>query len=221
MRSERVRRLLDDLIRRGPNAYGIFLRCLRESGHEHLAEEVERNEQALIRERTPANSAISQASETGEYLYYRKADTQNGAFHSTMQPQDELCLSEQNSDPRTHAPSGLSVNAPSCLSTHEPTISASANSMGVGAGITQSTQPPEEQTSEGRLSPQQMEWQTNDLADSGAGPLGGGVGPLGGGDISSDVSSGNQGDQDRSSVSTGPSTSISKYRVSKDDKNFS
>ena len=204
MRSERVRRLLDDLIRRGPNAYGIFLRCLRDSGHQHLAEEVEKNEQALIRERTPANPAISQASETGEYLYYRKADTQSGVFHSTMQPQDELCLNEQKSGPSAHVPSGLSAIAPSCLSTHEPTISASANSMGVGAGITQSTQPPEEQTSEGRLSPQQMEWQANDLTDSA-------TSPLGGGDISSDVYSGNQGDQDRSAVSTGPSTSVSKY----------
>ncbi|OWF53615.1 Caspase-2 [Mizuhopecten yessoensis] len=46
-RSDKVRRLLDDLVRRGPTAYSKFLRCLRESGHEDLANTVEDNEYTL------------------------------------------------------------------------------------------------------------------------------------------------------------------------------
>ncbi|XP_021346855.1 caspase-9-like isoform X2 [Mizuhopecten yessoensis] len=46
-RADKVRRLLDNLIRRGPKAYAIFLKCLRNSGHEHLANAVEDNEYQL------------------------------------------------------------------------------------------------------------------------------------------------------------------------------
>ncbi|XP_033724727.1 cell death protein 3-like isoform X2 [Pecten maximus] len=46
-RADKVRKLLDDLVRRGPKAYKKFLRCLRDSGHEDLANTVEDNEHIL------------------------------------------------------------------------------------------------------------------------------------------------------------------------------
>ncbi|XP_060071302.1 cell death protein 3-like isoform X2 [Ylistrum balloti] len=46
-RADKVRRLLDDLVRRGPKAYQKFLKCLRKSEHEDLANAVEDNEYIL------------------------------------------------------------------------------------------------------------------------------------------------------------------------------
>lgn len=49
-RIDRVRRLLDDLVRRGSNAYHGFLESLRNTGYEYLANEIVRNEELLRRE---------------------------------------------------------------------------------------------------------------------------------------------------------------------------
>lgn len=47
-RPEKVRKLLDDLVRRGPNAYVKFLYCLDNSGHQHLSKFI-RDEENKIR----------------------------------------------------------------------------------------------------------------------------------------------------------------------------
>lgn len=51
-RIDKVRRLLDDLVRRGSNAYHDFLEILRETGYEYLANEIVNNEEILRRENT-------------------------------------------------------------------------------------------------------------------------------------------------------------------------
>ena len=47
-RPEKVRKLLDDLVRRGPDAYVKFLYCLDNSGHQHLSKFI-RDEENKIR----------------------------------------------------------------------------------------------------------------------------------------------------------------------------
>lgn len=46
-RADKVRKLLDDLVRRGPKAYQKFMKCLRGSRHEDLANALEDNELTL------------------------------------------------------------------------------------------------------------------------------------------------------------------------------
>lgn len=47
VRPDKVRRLLDDLIRRGPTAYVKFLYCLDNSGHRHLADSIRDTEKEI------------------------------------------------------------------------------------------------------------------------------------------------------------------------------
>lgn len=58
-RPEKVRQLLNDLLRRGPYAYGKFLDCLDTSGHGHLADVIRAKETSL---RSP-NSNLSDVRE--------------------------------------------------------------------------------------------------------------------------------------------------------------
>ncbi|CAG2208792.1 unnamed protein product [Mytilus edulis] len=56
-RPEKVRHLLDDLLRRGPDAFGKFLYCLDNSGHGHLADVIRQKEQLIL---NPNNNPILQ-----------------------------------------------------------------------------------------------------------------------------------------------------------------
>nr|XP_034313108.1 uncharacterized protein LOC117684562 isoform X1 [Crassostrea gigas] len=55
-RIDKVRRLLDDLVRRGSNAYHDFLEILRETRYKYLANEIVNNEEILRRENTPKHA---------------------------------------------------------------------------------------------------------------------------------------------------------------------
>lgn len=69
-RPEKVRKLLDDLIRRGPNAYVKFLYCLDNSGHVHLA--------SIIRE---TENKIRNSNET--VIYERRYSPAHHLTHSS------------------------------------------------------------------------------------------------------------------------------------------
>ncbi|XP_063409571.1 caspase-6-like [Mytilus trossulus] len=56
-RPEKVRHLLDDLLRRGPDAFRKFLYCLDNSGHGHLADVIRQKEQLIL---NPNNNPILQ-----------------------------------------------------------------------------------------------------------------------------------------------------------------
>ena len=46
-RSKKVRKMLDDLVRRGPTVYVKFLDCLDNSGHQHLANIIRETENKI------------------------------------------------------------------------------------------------------------------------------------------------------------------------------
>lgn len=54
-RPDKVRKLLDDLSRRGPEAFDKFLLCLDESGHNHIATYIREKERQL---RNPGNVPV-------------------------------------------------------------------------------------------------------------------------------------------------------------------
>ncbi|XP_052081364.1 caspase-2-like [Mytilus californianus] len=62
-RPEKVRQLLDDLLRRGPDAYWKFLYCLDNSGHRHLADVIRQKEQLILNPNY--NPIIQEARFTG------------------------------------------------------------------------------------------------------------------------------------------------------------
>ncbi|XP_076086265.1 caspase-9-like [Mytilus galloprovincialis] len=59
-RPEKVRHLLDDLLRRGPDAFRKFLYCLDNSGHGHLADVIRQKEQLIL---YPNNNPILQEAQ--------------------------------------------------------------------------------------------------------------------------------------------------------------
>lgn len=61
-RIDKVRRLLDDLVRRGPDAYLKFLEVLKKSGYPFLADQIVKNEEILRREKEPFSSIPIQAT---------------------------------------------------------------------------------------------------------------------------------------------------------------
>lgn len=61
-RIDKVRRLLDDLVRRGPDAYLKFLNVLKKTGYEFLANLIIQNEEILRREKEPFSSIPIQAT---------------------------------------------------------------------------------------------------------------------------------------------------------------
>lgn len=61
-RIDKVRRLLDDLVRRGPDAYLKFLDVLKKTGYEFLANLIIQNEEILRREKEPFSSIPIQAT---------------------------------------------------------------------------------------------------------------------------------------------------------------
>lgn len=61
-RIDKVRRLLDDLVRRGPDAYLKFLDVLKKSGYPFLADQIVKNEEILRREKEPFSSIPIQAT---------------------------------------------------------------------------------------------------------------------------------------------------------------
>lgn len=64
-RIDKVRRLLDDLVRRGPNAYQAFLQVLDTTGYQHLAQQIRQNECVLRRQKEPNTSIPVQATNEG------------------------------------------------------------------------------------------------------------------------------------------------------------
>ncbi|CAC5404575.1 CASP9 [Mytilus coruscus] len=76
-RPKRVRQLLDDLSRRGPDAYNKFLYCLENSGHRNLADVIRENEQQI---RNPNQQPVLQ--ETSFNFPSQSADRRiHGAQH--------------------------------------------------------------------------------------------------------------------------------------------
>lgn len=61
-RIDKVRRLLDDLVRRGPDAYERFLDVLKKTGYDFLANLIKQNEEILRREKDPSSSMPIQAT---------------------------------------------------------------------------------------------------------------------------------------------------------------
>ncbi|XP_061163123.1 caspase-2-like [Saccostrea echinata] len=61
-RIDKVRRLLDDLVRRGPNAYQAFLQVLDISGYRFLANQIRKNEELVRRQKEPNTSVPIQAT---------------------------------------------------------------------------------------------------------------------------------------------------------------
>lgn len=61
-RIDKVRRLLDDLVRRGPNAYHAFIQVLNATGYKFLADKILQNEDIVRREKEPNTSFPVQAT---------------------------------------------------------------------------------------------------------------------------------------------------------------
>lgn len=61
-RIDKVRRLLDDLVRRGPNAYRAFIQVLNATGYKFLADKILQNEDIVRREKEPNTSFPVQAT---------------------------------------------------------------------------------------------------------------------------------------------------------------
>lgn len=64
-RIDKVRRLLEDLPRRGSNAYHDFLKVLRETGYKYLANEIVENEEIIRRENARKESSNDQPHPDG------------------------------------------------------------------------------------------------------------------------------------------------------------
>jgi hypothetical protein len=60
---------LDDLVRRGPNAYRAFLQVLNATGYNFLAEKIVMNEELVRREKTPNISFPVQATNEPSEMY--------------------------------------------------------------------------------------------------------------------------------------------------------
>lgn len=78
-RTDKNRKLLDDLARRGPEAYGKFLICLRESGHGSIADTIVEWERLTRRQKDPNYSDPTPATsgtKEGQILYSGAAASQ-------------------------------------------------------------------------------------------------------------------------------------------------
>lgn len=108
-RSDRVRRLLDDLVRRGPRAYSVFLKCLRESGHEDLANSVEDKEYELrgipppvrLERHSEGASVIS----TPTTIYNREQGPAVNPVNNGIQPSQPSGVQPQEYQTMPHQPS--------------------------------------------------------------------------------------------------------------------
>ncbi|XP_060066363.1 caspase-9-like [Ylistrum balloti] len=67
-RAQRVRHLLDSIVRRGPRAYPIFLKCLRDSSHESLANTMEDMEYQLRGLPVPNRSVGKEGQDQSEVI---------------------------------------------------------------------------------------------------------------------------------------------------------
>lgn len=78
-RSDKNRKLLDDLARRGPEAYGKFLRCLRESKQGDIANDIIEHERLIRRQKDPNYTEPTPATsgtEEGHILFSGAATSQ-------------------------------------------------------------------------------------------------------------------------------------------------
>ncbi|KAJ8320196.1 hypothetical protein KUTeg_001783 [Tegillarca granosa] len=123
-RTDKNRKLLDDLARRGPEAYGKFLICLRESGHGSIADTIVEWERLTRRQKDPNYSDPTPATsgtKEGQILY-------SGAAAS--QP-----LSREN---RNQNSLGNSINPPQSNALQAPNIGQNVPPQ--TQNITQNTQ---------------------------------------------------------------------------------
>ncbi|XP_033724736.1 caspase-3-like isoform X2 [Pecten maximus] len=99
-RTDKARRLLDDLVRRGPKAYTTFLKCLRESGHGDLANAVEDKEYELRGLPVPfrpdhqegQSAAMMSATTT---VYTREHGPVTNPVHTEIQPPQSSFMQTQ------------------------------------------------------------------------------------------------------------------------------
>lgn len=106
-RPDKIRRLLDDLIRRGPDAYAKFLRCLRRSGHQPLAEAIEENERKLRGLPVPSR----REGEGGVSVLYDR----EGQGHPEVSIAQVSSCEERLSSSEQHQPSDETEAGASCM----------------------------------------------------------------------------------------------------------
>jgi len=90
-----VRKLLDDLIRRGPNAYVKFVYCLVNSGHVHLANIIRDTENKI---RNPNESVIYERRDSPAHHPTDSSNHGDRHLHpsASAQPLSQLNLSNQS-----------------------------------------------------------------------------------------------------------------------------
>lgn len=125
-RIDKVRRLLDDLVRRGPDAYERFLNVLNKTGYEFLAKLIKQNEEILRREKDPSSSMPIQATSQTQGEIHPASRAWSGNIKATQ----SFFVGSQNSNSNS-SPFGsssmiysgtsgsslpLSRSEPSCLS---------------------------------------------------------------------------------------------------------
>uniref|UniRef100_A0A8W8NRL5 CARD domain-containing protein n=3 Tax=Magallana gigas TaxID=29159 RepID=A0A8W8NRL5_MAGGI len=109
-RIDKVRRLLDDLIRRGSNAYHYFLEVLRETGYKHLAKKIVENEDILRKEN--ASKQARAEIHTSFNLIFDKSKS-NTPVQSPL------------------VPSGISNSNPTSLESFDPSSTSKLSSESV------------------------------------------------------------------------------------------
>ncbi|XP_052689434.1 uncharacterized protein LOC128167645 isoform X4 [Crassostrea angulata] len=109
-RIDKVRRLLDDLIRRGSNAYHDFLEVLRETGYKHLAKKIVENEDILRKEN--ASKQARAEIHTSFNLIFDKSKS-NTPVQSPL------------------VPSGISNSNPTSLESFDPSSTSKLSSESV------------------------------------------------------------------------------------------
>lgn len=125
-RIDKVRRLLDDLVRRGPDAYERFLNVLNKTGYEFLAKLIKQNEEILRREKDPSSSMPIQATSQTQGEIHPASRAWSGNIKATQ----SFFVGSQNSNSNSSPFSSSSViysgtsgsslplsrSEPSCLS---------------------------------------------------------------------------------------------------------
>lgn len=95
-RIDKVRRLLDDLVRRGPDAYQKFLDVLRKTGYQFLANLIIQNEEIVRREKEPHSSmSIQETSYTTREVHPALTPIQS---RNVQLPTQSFFVGSQNSN---------------------------------------------------------------------------------------------------------------------------
>nr|XP_022343163.1 caspase-2-like [Crassostrea virginica] len=121
-RIDKVRRLLDDLVRRGPNAYKSFLEVLNDTRHDFLAEKILRNEEIIRREKDPHSSIPVQEVNPG--ISNSVQHLSSVSLGSSSTPLESSILNSRNSELQSYHPpsSGLIVSEMESADSNEDDI---------------------------------------------------------------------------------------------------